>query len=172
MQSSGPHLQKQVVQYACAIASPAFKILAMGRPTVSHNTEWSAQMTSTPDTSDAVIHASASPDLRQCSHRDAPETKAPAAEDVSAPVAFISEHRVMLGTAAATAVAPSLDDELDGADAAAKTLAAPRSSGWIATLVRLVTPSRDQRPRRRHYPARFDSDFMADARMAREMLRL
>jgi len=96
---------------------------------------------------------------------------------VSPPLPIISEHAVILGTAAATAVAPSFEGELDSEDAAsqdnaAKRPAAPRRSGWIVALGRLVMPSPDRRPPRRHYPARLDSEFIADARMDREMYRL
>ena len=136
-------------------------------------------MPSTPDRSDTVIHASPSADPGLCSPKDALETKAPDEQEVSPPLPIISKHRVILGTAAATAAPPSMGGELDseeaapeGQDAAAESPAAPGRTGWIATLVRLVTPSRDRRPRRQHYPTRLDSEFIADARMDREMYRL
>jgi hypothetical protein len=107
------------------------------------------------------------------------ETKATATEDVSPPLTIISEHGVNLATAAATAAAPSWegelgdeDDAFERDDAARKSFAAPKRSGWTATLARLVTPSRNQRAHRRHYPSRLDSESVADARMDREMYRL
>ena len=134
-------------------------------------------MSSTPHRSDTAIHASSSADPGLCCPGE--ETKAPAAEEVSAPLGIISEHQVILGTAAATAVEPSFEGELDGEDAAteredaaAKSLAALGKSAWIATLARLVTPPRNWRPRRRHYPTHLDREFIADARMDREMYRL
>jgi hypothetical protein len=136
-------------------------------------------MATTPTRSDTVIPAGpdVDPGLRSPEH--AVETTAEAAEEVSRPLPIITEHEVMLGTAAAIAVAPSFEGELDGEEAvfegedvAAKTPAARKRTGWIATLGRLVTPSPDRRPPRRHYPARLDSEFIADARMEREMHRL
>ncbi|HUH71585.1 MAG TPA: hypothetical protein VLZ05_23510 [Mycobacterium sp.] len=137
-------------------------------------------MPSTPTRSDAVIHTGADPG--RCCPSHALETAAPPAEEVAAPLPIIAEHEVILSTAAATAVTPSLEGELDGEDAAtegedtaAKRPGAPRKRrrrSWIATLVRLVTPSRNRRPRRRHYPTHLDREFIADARMDREMHRL
>jgi len=92
---------------------------------------------------------------------------------------IIGEHEVALGTAAATAIAPSFDGELEGEDAALKGQdaaaswpAAPRRSDWVAMLARLATPSRDLRPRCPQHPGRLHSDYLAGARMAREMGRL
>ena len=124
-----------------------------------------------------TISAGADPGL--CCPSHALETTAPPSEEVAAPLPIIAEHVVILGTAAATAVEPSFEGELEGEDAAtegedaaAKCLAAPGRSGWIATLARLVTPSRNRRPRRRHDPTHLDREFIADARMDREMYRL
>lgn len=78
---------------------------------------------------------------------------------------IISEHQVILGTVAATAVTPSFQDE----DGVADDLEVPARSGWMATLLRRITPSGNSR---RHYSARKDSEFMMDARIAREMHRL
>jgi hypothetical protein len=94
------------------------------------------------------------------------ETTAPAAEEVSPPPTLITEHEVMLGTAAALAPAPSFE----GQDAAAHGAVGRGWSGWIAALARLVTPSPDRRPPRQHYPPRLD--FTEHARVAREMYRL
>jgi hypothetical protein len=94
------------------------------------------------------------------------ETTAPAAEKVSPPPTLITEHEVMLGTAAALAPAPWFEGE----DAAAEGAVGRGRSGWIAALARLVTPSPDRRPPRRHYPPRLD--FTEHARMARKMYRL
>jgi hypothetical protein len=136
-------------------------------------------MPSTPDRSDTVTHARSGADPGLCWPSGTSEMTAPATEEISPPLPLVSEHQVMLGTAAATAVTPSIEGEiededaaLDGADAAAKRPAALTKSGWIARLTRLVTPSHDPRPPRRHYPPRLDREFIADARMEREMHRL
>jgi hypothetical protein len=104
---------------------------------------------------------------------------APAKQVSPAPLALISEHEVLLGAAAATAVAPAFDEELEVEDiaieqqnAASKSLAAQRRTGWIATLARRIRTSHDGRPPHQFYPAPLDSEFIADARMAREMYRL
>jgi hypothetical protein len=136
-------------------------------------------MPSTPDGSDAVRHASPSADLGLRPPLADAETKSPAVEDVSPQLTIISEHGVILATAAATAAAPLWEGELEDEDvaferddAAPKSSAARKRSGWTATLARLVTPSRNQSARRPHYPARLDSESIADARMDREMYRL
>jgi hypothetical protein len=104
---------------------------------------------------------------------------ASAVEEISPPLAIVSEHQVMLGMAAAAAVEPSFDGELegedaalDGEDAAAKRPAAPERSGWIARLTRQVRSSRNGRPPRPHYFPRLEPEFIGDARMEREMHRL
>jgi hypothetical protein len=94
------------------------------------------------------------------------ETTPPAAEEVSPPPTLITEHEVMLGTAAALAPAPLFE----GQDADAERAVGRGRSGWIAALARLFTSSPDRRPPRQHYPPRLD--FMEDARLAREMYRL
>jgi hypothetical protein len=80
---------------------------------------------------------------------------ATAAEEVSPPLPIISEQQVVFGTAAATR---------------AKRLEAPPDSGWVTRLARRITGSRDGRPPRTPYPAQYE--FIADARMDREMYRL
>jgi hypothetical protein len=134
-------------------------------------------MTSTPDTSDKVIPERPSADPVLSGQRDAAETTDRTAEKVSPPPVIISEHEVLLGTAAALTVAPSFEGELDSQDADIETAhaerpAAPRRHGWIAALARRIAGSRGGRPQRRHYPSRFDQEFIADARMDREMYRL
>jgi hypothetical protein len=113
-------------------------------------------MSSIPDSSDSVVLANPSSEPR----RDGPEkftgTKAVDADEVSPPLVIISEHEVALGTAAATGIAPP----------------APRRNGWIATLARLAKPSRDRCPQHPQHPGSRRSDYLAGARMAREMCRL
>jgi hypothetical protein len=108
-------------------------------------------MSSIPDSSDSATLArpSAGPG------RNFPGTKAADAEDVSPPLVFISEHEVALGTAAAT-----------------KKPRIPRRNGWIAPLARLVKPSRNRRSQHPPHPGNRHSDYLAGARMAREMCRL
>jgi hypothetical protein len=126
-----------------------------------------AQMPFTPIKPADVTHFTASRDsgLSCTSPRADSETTAPAAEEVSSPT-VITEHEVMLGTAAALAPAHSFEGE----DAAGVVAVGRGGSGWIAALARLVTPSPDRRPPRQHYPPRLD--FTEHARMAREMYRL
>ncbi len=45
-------------------------------------------------------------------------------------------------------------------------------NGWIASLARLVTPTGDRDRECRPHPGRLHSDYLAGARMAREMRRL
>ena len=125
------------------------------------------QMPSTPTGPANITHFSARGDsgLARPSPGADSETTAPAADKVSPPT-LITEHEVMLGTAAALAPAPSFEDQ----DAAAEAAAGRVRSGWIAALARLVTPSPDRRPPRQHHPPRLD--FIEDAHMAREMYRL
>ena len=66
-------------------------------------------MRSTPNRSHAVIHASPSTDPELCCPRDALETTASPAEELSPPQPTITTHEVILGTAGATAVTPSLE---------------------------------------------------------------
>jgi hypothetical protein len=131
------------------------------------------------DGSDTVTHTSPSPDLGLRHPQDASDATGSAADDVLSPPPIISEHQVMLGTVAATAVPPSFEGQLDGEnaaiegdDAVAKGIAAQSNSGWIAKLVRRVAPSRNSRPARRHRATHLDRQFIADARMDREMYRL
>jgi hypothetical protein len=127
-------------------------------------------MPSTQDSSDSVTHASPSAELRRYCPAKVPGTKAATAGDVSPPAVIIGEPEVALG-AAATGIAPSLDGELDGRDAMQDD-AAPSRNGWIASLARLVTPSGDRRRECRPQSGRRHSDYLAGARMAREMRRL
>ena len=134
-------------------------------------------MSSKPDSSDTVIHASPGAQPRRYCSGNAPKTKAITAEEVSPPLVVISEHEVALGTAAAIAITPSLDGELTSEDAvlatghaAAEMPAAPSRSGWIGALARLFTPPPGRRPRRTVHRVHYDC--IADARMAREMHRL
>jgi hypothetical protein len=170
--------EKQVVHYSRAITIPARKIPAMGGH-ASHTTKWSAEMPSAPDPSNMPLNASPSADQGFCDLGGALEMTVAAAEKVSPPPAVISEQVVILGTAAATAVTPSFEGELEDEDpaieqqdAAAEGLWLPTRSGWISRLARRVRTSRDGRPPKRHYPSRLDSDFIADARMDRETYRL
>ncbi|MGV0836329.1 hypothetical protein [Mycolicibacterium thermoresistibile] len=66
------------------------------------------------------------------------------------PTTLITEHEVMLATAAATAATPTL----------------PTASVWQ----RLRSRRTAERPQRRHYPTRYT--FLEHAAMAREMYRL
>jgi hypothetical protein len=136
-------------------------------------------MPSTPTTSDTVLNASASADPGLRRPGGALELTAEATEKVSPPLALISEHEVLFGTAAAIAVTPSFEGELEAEDAVigqqdvdAKSHETPKRSGWIATVARRVRTSRDGRPPRQHCPPRLGSEFIADARMDREMYRL
>ena len=81
--------------------------------------------------------------------------KPPANVDAPPPV-LITEQQVLFATAAAMPLQP------------AKT-------SWLGTmrtflLAALMTSSKDERPKRRHYPPR--SDIFENSRMAREMTRL
>lgn len=107
---------------------------------------------------DSETHIVLSSGLGLGCRNDASDTTASAAEESSPPLPIISEHAVILGTVAATAVSPSFEEELD--------------RGWIATLLRRGTRSRTARPASRRYPRRLDGEFIADARMDREMRRL
>lgn len=136
-------------------------------------------MTPTPNTSDTVTPVPSGTDSGPCGHGDPVETTDFIAEEVSPPPAVISEHRVLLATAAAVTEAPTFDGELDGQDdrggiagAHAEGAAAPQKRGWFAALARRIGASRDGRPPRRHYPRRLDFEFVEDARMDREMYRL
>ena len=111
-------------------------------------------MLSTPDSSDSVIHADPSGEPRHYCPGKVPGTKATDAKENSPPLAIISEHEVALGTAAA-----------------AKKLPAPRWNRWIATLARLATPSAEWRPRQQ-CPGLPRADYLAGARIAREMRRM
>ena len=100
------------------------------------------------------------------SRRADAETTGPAAVEVAPAPTLITEHEVMLGTAAALAPAPSYE----GLEGAAEGAAVRGRTGWMAALARLRTSSPDRRSPRQHYPPRLD--FMEGARMAREMYRL
>ena len=101
---------------------------------------------------------------------EAQQTSADVPDEVTRPLPVISEHEVLIGTAAAIAGTPTFEGELE--EAVAHEVAVTKRSGWIAALTRRLNHSDTQRPPRRHYPRRVDSDYIADARMAREMLRL
>ena len=128
-------------------------------------------MPSTSDSSDSATHASPGAEPRRYCPGKVPGAKAATAKDVSPAAAIIVEHKVALGTATRTRIAPSLNSELDGEDAMQEG-AVPSRTGWIATLARLVTPSRDRRPQCPQHPGHLHSDYLAGARMAREMRRL
>jgi hypothetical protein len=137
-------------------------------------------MPSTPDTSNTVLNTYPRAGRVLQAPKGAVPMRAAAAKQVSpAPLTIISEHEVLLGTAATTAVTPAFDEELEGADiaieqqnAASKSLAAQHRSGWIATLAWRIRTSRERRSPHQFYAAPLDSEFIADARMAREMYRL
>ena len=168
------HVQKQVVRYS-SVLTVAISMFPRdgtetpfpGRVGRSHLTI-GAQMPSTPSEPADVIPFSASGDsvLSRPSPRADSETTAPAAEEVSPQPTLITEHEVMLGTAAALAPAPSYE----GLEGAAEGAAVRGRTGWMAALARLLTSSPDRRSPRQHYPPRLD--FMEGARMAREMYRL
>ena len=137
-------------------------------------------MSSTPDTSNTVLNTYPSAGrVLQAPNGALPMRAATAMQVSPAPLTIISEHEVRLGTAASTAVTPAFDEELEGEDvaieqqdAASKSFAAQHRSGWIATLSRRIRTSGDRRPPHQFYPTPLDSEFIADARMAREMYRL
>jgi len=119
-------------------------------------------MPSTSDSSDPGTHAGTSVEPRRHCPGKVPGTSAFTVGDVSPPLVTNGEHPSSLGTAAATDVAPGAIQ--DGTAAS--------RSGWIASLARLVTPS-GGRPREfRPHPGRLHSDYLASARMEREMRRL
>jgi hypothetical protein len=168
------HVQKQVVHYSRALTvsvsifpSNGIEMPIPGRIFGFH-LMIGAQVPSTPIEPADVTRLTANGDsgLSNRSPRADSEPTPPAAEKVSPPSTLITEHEVMLGTAATLARPPSFEDEDDAAEVAVRR----GRRGWIAALARLVTPSPDQRRPRRHYPARLE--FMEDARMAREMYRL
>jgi PAS domain S-box-containing protein len=70
-------------------------------------------MPSTPTTSGTGIHAVPGADPGLCCPSDALGTTAAAAEAVSPPLATGTEHEVILGTAAAIAVAPSVKGDFE-----------------------------------------------------------
>lgn len=135
-------------------------------------------MPATPNTSKTVPEAGQPADPKPRFAEEALERLLiPATQKTSEPQIIISEHQVMLGTAAATALAPSFEGELDTddlvvGDPAAQIIAVPQKSGWLGLFARRAKTPRDRRPTRRYYPPRFDCDYIADARMAREMYRL
>lgn len=137
------------------------------------------------NTPDRVTHVGPSSDLGPGGHSDVLDTTASAAEEISPPLPIISEHEVILATAAATAASPSFEDwpslqerpdsdadATEDAGACTKDSAVQAKSGWIATLLRRGTRSGNARPARWRYPPRLDGEFIADARMDREMYRL
>jgi hypothetical protein len=137
-----------------------------------------ALMPSTSSTSDNAMHVRPDADPEPGRAADVVDSNPPAVDGLPSSSSVISEHRVMLGTAASVAPAPSLDDEPDGEDAPQGETPTPETrvgsarNRWIARLMGLGKTPRDRRPRRPHYLRRFDYTFIADARMAREMDRL
>lgn len=124
-------------------------------------------MSLTPKTSDSVTGAGRSTEAAPRGREEALERLTPGAGTVAHPLPLISAHQVLLGTAAATADAPTFDDEPE-ADAAVPSPAVLRS-GWMGAVARRIWGPHERRP---YYPARSESEFMADARMSREMHRL
>jgi hypothetical protein len=112
-------------------------------------------MPSTSDSSDSATHAGTSVEPRRYCPEKVPGTRAFTVGDVSPPLD----------------IAPSLDSELD-VKGAMQDAAAPSRNRWIASLARLVTPSGDRRRECRPHPGRLHSDYLASARMEREMRRL
>jgi hypothetical protein len=101
------------------------------------------------------VRATSTAEARQCSAVDGSGTKTPPAEKVSPSPTLISEHEVMFATAAATA-----------------KIGAARGGGvWMARVARLLRAAHD--PSQRGCPARrLERDYLASARMSREMGRL
>jgi PAS domain S-box-containing protein len=95
-----------------------------------------------PDGSDRGTHASPSADLGRCCPSDALQTTASPAEELSPPLPVITKHEVILGTAAAIAVAPSLKGE----DAAFEGEDAPRAVGHLRLVERRRNPQHSQSP--------------------------
>jgi hypothetical protein len=119
-------------------------------------------MPSTSDSSDPAIHAGTSVEPRRYCPGKVPGTSAFTVGDVSPPLVTNGEYPSSHGTAAPTDIAPGAMQ--DGA--------APSRNRWIASLARLVTPSGDRRREFRPHPGRLHSDYLASARMEREMGRL
>jgi hypothetical protein len=78
---------------------------------------------------------------------------------------FISEHEVLLGTAAALADPLSIDTENVAAEGEPA-----RTSGWIGALARWLMPSWGEPPTHQDDP--LGRSYFEDSRMAREMNRL
>ena len=86
---------------------------------------------------------------------------------------IISEHEVMLGTAAALAGAPTFEGEIEDDPVEAAALSPGiRKTRWLGTLARRIRTSGERRPQRPHYVRHLEHEFMVDARMSREMYRL
>jgi PAS domain S-box-containing protein len=99
-------------------------------------------MPSTPNRSDRGTHTNPSADLGRCCPSDALQTTASPAEELSLPLPVVTKHEVILGTAAAIAVAPSLKGEdatFEGADA-------PRAVGHLRLVERRRNPQHSQSP--------------------------
>ena len=120
-------------------------------------------MSLTPETSDKVI------DPRPCA-QEAQERLIRSGTAESRPLPLISAHQVMLGTAAATAGAVTFDNDVDSPGEPTDEPVAP--SRWMSAFTRRVRGSHERRPRSPYYPTRRESEFIADARMHREMYRL
>jgi hypothetical protein len=159
-----------VVHYACAPTVPALKIFLVDNH-ASPTDRMECPMPSTSDSSDSARHASTSVEPRHYCHGKVPGAGAFTVGDVSPPPVTRGGHPPSLGTAAATDIAPSWDSERDVRDAR-QDGAAPSGNGWIASLARLVKPSGDGRRECRPHPGRLHSEYLAGARMAREMRRL
>jgi PAS domain S-box-containing protein len=99
-------------------------------------------MPSRPNSSDRGTHTNPSAELGRCCPSDALQTTASPAEELSAPLPVVTKHEVILGTAAAIAVAPSPKGEdatFEGADA-------PRAVGHLRLVEQRRNPQHNQSP--------------------------
>jgi PAS domain-containing protein len=93
-------------------------------------------MPSTPNRFARRTHTNPSADLGRCCPGDALQTTVSPAEELSPPLPVVTKHEVILGTAAAIAVAPSLKGEdatFEGADA-------PHAVGHLRLVERRRNP--------------------------------
>jgi hypothetical protein len=92
---------------------------------------------------------------------EAVEQPADIAEAAPRTPVLITEQQVLFATAAAVPLQPSKTGR--------RWVEAVRAIG-ASLRAAVATSSNEDRPKRRHYPAR--NDFLEDSRMAREMMRL
>ena len=111
---------KQVAHYACAVASSPPRFPSWDDNAVATRPKRGAQMPDTSTSSIAGIPASPSASPGLCCPSYALEPTTSPAEELSPRLPTITKHEVILGTAAAVAVTPSLKGEVaafEGKDA-------------------------------------------------------